>query len=180
MSSPEIYLHTTHRTISWFRRAFQDGTLDIAPNFQRHAVWTNLQKSFLMDTVLNGLPIPEIYMQDPVTSDGDEKHIVVDGQQRIRSILEFVSNDLLLEGEDVDRKWRGRRFDDLDDDEKRVVFGYKFVARILPPNLSEKDIRSVFTRINKNVEALTDQELRNSTYAGPFIRTRRDHRRRYP
>ena len=174
MISPEIYLHTTHRTISWFRRAYRDGTLDIAPNFQRNAVWTNLQKSFLIDTVLNGLPIPEIYMQDPVTSDGDEKHIIVDGQQRIRSILEFVSNDLLLEGEDVDRKWRGRRFDDLSDEEKRVVFGYKFVARILPPHLSEREIRSVFTRINKNVEELTDQELRNSTYAGHFIRTIKD------
>jgi hypothetical protein len=174
MNSPEVYLHTTHRTISWFRKAYQDGTLDIAPNFQRHAVWTSLQKSYLIDTVLNGLPIPEIYMQDPVSVDGTEKHIVVDGQQRIRSVLEFIEDSLVLEGDDVSRQWRGRRFSDLSDDEKRTVFGYKFVARILPSNLSEAEIRAVFSRINKNVEALTDQEPRNSTYAGPFIQTIKD------
>lgn len=171
MSSPEVYLHTTHRTVSWFKKVYLDQSLDIAPNFQRHAVWTNVQKSFLIDTILNGLPIPEIYMQDPVSVDGIERHIVVDGQQRIRSVLEFVENELVLEGEDVARHWRGRRFDDLTNDEKRTVFAYKFVARILPPQLSEDQIRAVFTRINKNVEALTDQELRNSTYAGPFIQT---------
>jgi uncharacterized protein with ParB-like and HNH nuclease domain len=174
MTNPEVYLHTTHRTISWFRKAYQDETLDIAPNFQRHAVWTNLQKSYLIDTVLSGLPIPEIYMQDPVSVDGTEKHIVVDGQQRIRSVLEFVDNSLILEGDDVSRQWRGRCFDDLSDDEKRAVFAYKFVARILPPRLTETEIRAVFSRINKNVEALTDQELRNSTYSGPFIQTIKD------
>ena len=174
MNNPEVYLHTTHRTVSWFKKAYLDGSLDIAPNFQGNAVWTDIQKSYLIDTILQGMPIPEIYMQDPVDADGDERHIVVDGQQRLRSVLEFVNNELSLEGDDVARKWRGLTFDDLGEAEKKAVFGYKFVARILPAHLSEDEIRGVFSRINKNVESLTDQELRNSTYGGPFIRTVKD------
>ena len=49
------------------------------------------------------------------------------------------------------------------------MFSYKFVVRILPG--SEEDIRLIFARLNRNVEALNDQELRNATYSGPFIRT---------
>jgi hypothetical protein len=129
-----------------------------------------VQKSFLIDTILNGLPIPELYMQDVGTDTGDEEHIVVDGQQRIRAVLDFTQGNFTLEGNDVARSWRGMRFDDLSVDQKKLVFGYKFVVRILPSELKEEEIRRIFARINKNTVALTDQEIRNATYWGPFIK----------
>lgn len=166
----ENFLHTTHRTVTWFNKAFASEELELAPQFQRHAVWTSRQKSYLIDTILNGLPIPEIYMQDRGDETGKEQHIVVDGQQRIRAVLDYVQGNLALEGDDVAKKWRGLLFDDLSPDEKKTIFGYKFVVRILPPELIEEEIRRIFARINKNVVALTDQELRNATYWGPFIK----------
>jgi hypothetical protein len=170
MTQTDNFLHTTHRTVTWFRKAFQNGELTLSPPFQRNAVWTNVQKSFLIDTVLNGLPIPELYMQDVGTETGEEEHIVVDGQQRIRAILDFTQGNLSLEGADVARSWRGMKFDDLSVDQKKAVFGYKFVVRILPSELKEEEIRRIFARINKNTVALTDQEIRNATYWGPFIK----------
>lgn len=168
---PENYLHTTHRTANWFRKAFDNDALHLTPPYQRQAVWTNLQKSYLIDTVLNGLPIPELYMQDISDEGGNERHIVVDGQQRIRAVLEFLEGALALEGEDVSAQWRGRKFEELSSDQKKSIFNYKFVVRILPSELRDEDIRSVFSRINKNVVNLNDQELRNATYSGKFIRT---------
>lgn len=167
--APDNYLHTTHRTVNWFRKTFEAEELVLTPPYQRQAVWTPLQQSYLLDTILNGLPIPELYMQDVGDADGNEKHIVVDGQQRIRAVLEYVEGQYSLEGPDVSAPWRNREFKDLHDDQKKCILGYKFVVRILPAELRDEDIRAVFSRINKNVVNLNDQELRNATYSGEFI-----------
>ncbi len=168
MATAENYLHTTHRTVSWFNKAFQRNELVLSAPFQRNPVWTTAQKSYLIDTILQGLPVPELYMQDVVDPGGEERNIVVDGQQRIRACLDYVMGEYALEGEEVQARWRGLKFDDLDDDEKQAVFGYKLVVRILPA-MSEEELRRIFARLNRNVVALNPQELRNATYWGPFI-----------
>lgn len=169
MTQSDKYLHTTHRTVSWFNKAHQREELELSAPFQRNPVWTPAQKSYLIDTILHGLPVPELYMQDVVDDEGEERHIVVDGQQRIRAVLDFVQGEYAMEGEDVSAKWRGSDFESLLPAEKQIVFGYKFVVRVLP-DMEEEELRRIFTRLNRNVVALNDQELRNATYWGPFIR----------
>jgi Protein of unknown function DUF262 len=170
MSQAENFLHTTHRTVSWFKKALGNGELELVAPFQRNPVWTDIQKSFLIDTILNQFPIPELYMQDIVNGNGDERYIVVDGQQRIRAVLDYLQGDYSLEGEEVSRQWRGLHFEELSVDEKKLVFGYKFVVRILPI-MDDEGVRKIFTGLNRNVVSLNDQELRNATYWGPFIDT---------
>jgi hypothetical protein len=169
MSQAENFLHTTHRTVSWFKKTFGNNELELAAPFQRNPVWTNTQKAFLIDTILNQFPIPELYMQDVVSGNGEEQYIVVDGQQRVRAVLDFLQGNYSLDGEEVSRQWRNLRFEELGVDEKKVVFGYKFVVRILP-QMSEEGLRKIFTRLNRNVVALNEQELRNATYWGSFIK----------
>jgi hypothetical protein len=168
MSNADSFLHITHRTVAWFRKAAEGEGLVLAAPFQRNAVWTIKQKAYFIDTILNGLPIPELYMQDVGYADGSESHIVIDGQQRIRAALGFVNGEFALEGEDVAEKWRGKRFDDLTEAQRRDVFAYKFVVRILPP-APESEVRAIFSRLNRNTVALNEQEIRNSTYWGAFI-----------
>jgi uncharacterized protein with ParB-like and HNH nuclease domain len=170
MPQDSNFLHTTHRTITWFNKAFQNDELELAAPFQRNPVWTCIQKSYLIDTILLELPVPELYMQDLVDPQGSEMHIVVDGQQRIRACLEFVAGDYALEGEDVSSRWRGSKFVDLSPEEKQAIFSYKFVVRVLP-QMREDELRKIFARLNRNVVALNEQELRNATYWGPFITT---------
>lgn len=169
MTQPDNFLHTTHRTVSWFRKTHEAGELQLAAPFQRNPVWTDAQKAYLIDTILNGLPIPELYMQDVGNEEGDETHIVVDGQQRIRAVLDFLQGSYELNGDDITRKWRGLNFEALPADDKKTVFGYKFVVRILPA-MEEDALRKIFARLNRNVVSLNEQELRNATYWGPFIR----------
>ena len=139
------------------------------PPFQRNPVWTHPQKSYLIDSILNGFPVPEIYMQEYVDESGNEKHIIIDGQQRIRACLEFVEGKFEIKA-DESPTWGRMKFDDLSPEDKRKIFGYKFIVRQLP-DMSDEDIRGVFQRLNKNVVALNAQELRQATYWGPFIRT---------
>lgn len=162
------YLDTSNQNIAWFRKQYDLGQLEMSPPFQRNPVWTINQKSFLIDSVLLGYPIPEIYIQEKITDSGDSKYIIVDGQQRIRSILEFIRGDFAIaEGES--QKWASFSFDDLSSDDKKNFFAYKFVVRNLP-DTTDSEIRSIFQRINKNNIALNAQELRQSTYSGEFIK----------
>lgn len=170
MIDRDNYLHTTHRTVTWFQKAAQRDELDLAAPFQRNPVWTDLQKAFLIDSILQGYPIPELYMSDSVNAVGDEIHTVIDGQQRIRACLDYLSGEYKLQGDDIQGKWKGKKFDALGADEKQTIFSYKFVVRILPA-MNESDLRKIFSRLNRNVVALNDQELRNATYWGGFIST---------
>lgn len=166
------FLNTTNRTVVWFKKANDNGDLQMKPPFQRNPVWTPPQKSYLIDSILNGFPIPEIYMQEFVDEAGNEQHIIIDGQQRIRACLEFVEGRYEIK-EDESPNWGGMSFDDLSPEEKKRVFGYTFIVRVLP-EMSDEDIRGIFQRLNKNVVALNSQELRQATYWGPFIRTMQD------
>jgi hypothetical protein len=163
------YLNSTIQNISWFNKLHEDGELDMSPPYQRKPVWVDKQKSYLIDTILHGYPIPEIYMQQVMEADGTSKHIVVDGQQRIRSVLDFIQGKFTLDPKDSpDLADIG--FEDLTTRQKKDFFGYNFVIRTLP-DLPETELREIFRRINTNVLALNAQELRQAIYWGHFIFT---------
>ncbi len=162
---------STENSIAWFRQHFDDGSLVIQPAFQRRPVWTEIQKSNLIESVLLSLPIPEIYMTSNVEPDGATTHLVVDGQQRITSILEFVgAGDLRafeLKGLRTGSRWEGFTFELLSDTEKSQFYGYALAVRLLP-EVSFEDIQDLFIRFNKYLTPLNPQELRHATYTGPF------------
>jgi uncharacterized protein with ParB-like and HNH nuclease domain len=162
------FLETTTRTVSWFKKANSNNELQMKPPFQRNPVWTTPQKSYLIDSILNGFPIPELYMQQTVDEQGNEQHIVVDGQQRIRACLEFIEGVFPINEEETP-SWGNMAFDDLSESDKKKIYGYKFIVRVLP-DIPDEEIRAIFQRINKNVVALNAQELRQATYWGPFIK----------
>ncbi len=161
------YLSTTHRSVVWFKKAFESGDLIITAPFQRNPVWSARQQSALIDTILLEYPIPELYMQDLTDAQGGQKYILVDGQQRIRAVLDFLANQLELEDESP--HWAGMRFEDLTETDKKKVYEYSFVIRQLP-DIPDAEIRIIFQRLNRNTMTLTAQELRHATYWGPFIK----------
>ncbi|MGZ8191639.1 MAG: DUF262 domain-containing protein [Methylococcaceae bacterium] len=163
------FLTTTNKTIVWFKKANDNGDLQMKPPFQRNPVWTLPQKSYLIDSILNGYPVPELYMQEFVDENGNEQHIIIDGQQRTRACLDFIEGKFSIKA-DESPTWGGMRFDDLSGDDKKKIYGYTFIVRVLP-EMSDDDIRGIFQRLNKNVVALNTQELRQATYWGPFIQT---------
>ena len=161
------FLNSTRRSVAWFKQAHDNQQLIMRPPFQRNPVWTESQQSFLIDTIMRGYPIPELYMQETVDESGSERYVVVDGQQRVRAFLLFIEGKLAL-NRDKSPQWADMRFDDLGPDQKRLVFGYNFIVRQLP-SIPDPEIREIFGRLNLNNVALNRQELRHATYWGPFI-----------
>ena len=162
-------ISATNHKISWFLREDNDGQLDLSPDFQRRPVWTEEQASYLIDTILNKLPFPEIYVRSKSSPAGKTLHAVVDGQQRIRSILRFGRNDLELTGEEITPRLAGKSFEDLTDSEKEEFWDYEVVVRDLGA-AKDGEIRDLFRRLNINSVVLTDQEFRHAKFKGRFIK----------
>ncbi len=164
------FLDITTRTVAWLKNTLDDGRLTIKPPYQRNPVWVQPQKAALIDTILRGYPIPEIYIQDTVDSKGTEHHYVVDGQQRIRACLEFVGGGFPLD-EKTSPEYGEVLFEELPAEaDRQKIYGYKFVVRVMP-EVPDEEIRFIFKRLNQNVVALNRQELRHSTYWGQFIQS---------
>ena len=158
----------TNHPISWFKKHHLDGNLDLSPTFQRKPVWSDYQASYLVDSILNNLPVPEVFLRTITTQDGDSRVEVVDGQQRLRAIIRFFSGDLSLSGPDVSESWRGTEWSDLSGPQRAEFWSYKIVTREME-GVSDAEVRDMFRRLNSNQSSLNDQELRHSQYSGQFI-----------
>ncbi|MDP9194029.1 MAG: DUF262 domain-containing protein [Acidobacteriota bacterium] len=159
----------TNHPLSWLKKFHLDGELDLSPRFQRKPVWSDSQASFLVDSILNNLPIPEIFLRTSTTPAGETKVEVVDGQQRLRAIIRFFTGDLGLEGEDVSDDWKGMSWKRLSDAQREQFWSFKIVVRELE-GASDSEVRNMFHRLNANQLALNDQELRHAQYSGRFIK----------
>ena len=163
--------------LSWFRDRYRDGTLTIKPPYQRKPVWAARQKCSLIESILLRLPIPEIYIQQTTSPEGDTSYAIVDGQQRIRSVLQFVGseqdpkeeehNKFALDMLPADSEWKDVTFSELSSDTKKEFYGYHFVVRYLFTD-SEAALRDMFERLNRYLTPLKPQELRNARFTGPF------------
>src|SRR5436305_8896409 len=78
------------QAISWFQKEYKEGVIALRPPYQRKPVWAARQKCYLIESILYGLPIPEIFVHETTTVEGNTLHAVVDGQQRIRTVLQFL------------------------------------------------------------------------------------------
>jgi len=169
---------STEHPVTWFRDRYREGTLEIKPPYQRKPVWTPRQKCYLIESILLGLPVPEIYIQHITSAEGKTTFAIVDGQQRIRTVLQFIGaetdpdqeeyNKFPLDKLEPQSAWKNLTFAALDDETKKKFYGYQFSARYLNTE-SDEEVRDMFRRLNKYLTPLKPQELRNATYSGPFV-----------
>ncbi|QMU67654.1 DUF262 domain-containing protein [Streptacidiphilus sp. P02-A3a] len=158
------------KTVAEFRSLDKSGELILQPEYQRQAVWPERAKVSLMETILLGYPIPEIYLAYETSPEGEQTASVVDGQQRLTSLLEFLTNKFPLDGledEKLSKSFEGKFFRELPDDVRQEFFQYRFPIRRLS-NLADEFVRAVFARVNRVNMVLTEQELRNALLPGPF------------
>jgi hypothetical protein len=168
----------TEHPLSWFKDRYMGGELVIQPPYQRKAIWSAKQKCYLVETILMGFPVPEIYLQHTTTPAGESTYTVVDGQQRIRAALQFVGaetdtneaahNEFTLDRLPSTSKWKDATFGRLPDETKKKFYSYIFAVRYIETDDS-KEIIDIFERLNKYLSPLKPQELRNAKYSGPFI-----------
>jgi hypothetical protein len=170
--------NASEQTIGWFKDRYLEDSLEIRPSYQRRPVWAPRQKSNLIESILLGLPVPEIYVHVSTSDEGKTTYAVVDGQQRIRTILQFLGldkdeseageNRFELTDLPSDSPWRATTFEGLTPEQKKAFYGHRLAVRFLT-DATEDSVRDLFRRLNTYLTKLNDQELRNATYSGPFV-----------
>jgi hypothetical protein len=168
---------TTTKTVykvSDFLSWQKNGELELSSSFQRRSVWSPSAKSYLIDTIIRGLPIPLIFLRDRTdVSTCKTIRVVVDGQQRIRTVLSYVAPTLLIDKPFLIKKAHNSKladksFQDLPVDIKETILTYEFPVHVLPSNTDDKEVLKIFARMNATGVKLNGQELRNAEFSGEF------------
>jgi hypothetical protein len=125
--------------------------------------WPQAARSFLIDTVLHGYPVPKIILaqQTDLRTRKTVKEIV-DGQQRSMAIFDFYANGFPVSGESP---FAGRRFSDLEPQEQQAFLAYSLGVDIFT-GADEQAIRQTFRRMNSYTVPLNPQEQRFATHQG--------------
>lgn len=134
-----------------------DGQLNIRPAYQREFIYKEKQRNEVIHTVRKGFPLNTMYWA--VSGDGFE---LMDGQQRTLSICQYVNNEYSVE---IDGSPRG--FANLTAEKQQQILDYELSIYVCAGTEDEK--LDWFKIINIAGEKLTDQELRNAIYTGPWL-----------
>lgn len=136
------------------------GMLDTSPDFQRKLVWKKQHKYHFIETILLNYPFPEIYI---ASSDIDvetlkSKEIVVDGKQRLTTIVDYIKGI-----NDFEKQIRVLPFEKLSTDEKKDFLNYLVTVKDLK-DLKKELITEIFQRINSTEYSLNSIEKTNAEY----------------
>ena len=139
------------------------------PEFQRKLVWTSVQASRFIESLLLGLPVPGVFLfKEPDT----KRLMVVDGQQRLRTVHGFyhgLFNERAFKLQGVSEEFNGKTYRQLDDHDRREIDTAIIHATIFQqdePSDDRSSVYSVFERLNTGGTALSPQEIRACIYRG--------------
>ena len=139
----------------------REGRINPKPQYQRTAVWTLPRKQLLIDSILRGYDLPKFYLR---SSDGQYEHEVVDGQQRLHAIWEFLNDEYAL-GEDSNDisgfgALVGKKWSQLSSSARDQIGEFE-LSIALVEEAKELEIRQLFLRLQEGV-SLTPPEKRNA------------------
>ena len=169
----------TQQDLSWFLDLYKQEKLNLDPGYQRRSVWTRKDKTFFLNTIINNYPCPAIYIQKETDDNFETIYNVVDGKQRLMTIIGFYHNKIKL-GDDFNnteldnKKWR-----DIEDREiKKRFLNYSFNVETLD-SIDDAGWNLVFDRLNRNSKTLSHQELRHARFDGWLV-SRAEHEASQP
>ena len=150
-----------------FREMKENGTLVTQPKFQRREVWTTPKKSYLIDTILRQMPIPPIYLR--IAQSPDRRKIVrevIDGQQRITAILDFMDDKYSLSPAQTSA-YGTNRYSKLSREQQDLIAQTSLMCESFH-GISDAEVLEIFARVNTYSVKLNRQELLNGKYFGFF------------
>lgn len=141
--------------------------LELNPRFQRRPVWTDKAKSYLIDTILRGKPIPKVFIRQKINvTTKTSIREVVDGQQRLRTILSFIKDGFVV-SKRHNPEYGGLLFSQLPEAIQAQVLAYEVSVDLLI-NLPDPEVLDIFSRLNSYAVILNEQEKINADHFGPF------------
>lgn len=169
MANPDTERRPTLQPVAWVKDMDRSGQLDLDPPYQRRSVWNRQYQQFFIDTILKNYPVPPIFVNIEVQSDGTTIYHVIDGKQRLLAILEFLKDLFPISKADYSPpELAGKYFSELEREKRQRIFSY-FLPFEFFSDISQEKVTEIFDRFNRNVQRLNAQELRHARYSGAFI-----------
>ncbi|MEO0021945.1 MAG: DUF262 domain-containing protein [candidate division WOR-3 bacterium] len=163
----KIIFRPTEYSINDFLAWARQGGLELSPKFQRRRVWSEKAKSYLLDTIVRGLPMPPVFIREKIDlATRKTTREVIDGQQRLSAILDFLNDGfkiLKTHNEEIG----GIYFSQLPEDIQREFLTYQITVNIVQ-TMDDRDILGIFARLNSYTVPLNKTELLNAKYFGRF------------
>ncbi len=173
----DIFAFNESRSCADLKRMYDKKQLDISPNFQREQVWKLPDRTRFLDSLLKNLPIPSMCISLDIKS---QKRIVIDGLQRISTIVQFldaVENNTetfqLSSLGDVDERLSGKTIRQIKNDSAEVIAAIENASipvTVLRCDLDKRNhmeyIFTIFHRLNTGGIKLNNQEIRNCIFNG--------------
>lgn len=159
-------------TISSFHEGFLLNKYDMNPKYQRKSLWSEEQQSLLIDSILKNIPIPPVFLREMIDKEGKTKYEVIDGKQRLTSIISFINGNIST-SDDIDDPLHnleiaGVTFEELKEEENLADYLDDFWSYPIPieyiKTKNDAIIDRIFDRLNRSGEKLNGQELRNATF----------------
>ncbi|KAF5422031.1 MAG: hypothetical protein C5S45_02940 [Candidatus Methanocomedens sp.] len=170
----EINSYTVGNSVRTIIDMIDHDIIDLKPEFQRDFVWDIRRASKLIDSLLCNLPIPNTLLGKFKKT---EKFIVIDGQQRLKSIFFFLKGQFIENGQVKpfklrgleDKSWNGKLFSELDEVLQRKILNSMINSTILDNiDSNPRIVFEIFYRLNTGGVPLTNQEVRNCIFSGDF------------
>jgi uncharacterized protein with ParB-like and HNH nuclease domain len=152
--------------VHYIKKNVDGGHLNV-PDFQRNDVWKNPDKSRLIESILRGIPIPMIYL----AKEEGKKYAVIDGQQRIKSIVQYLDDKFGLSGLQVLTYLKNQRYSNLKGKHKPLasrLLDAEIPVIIITARADDEIVYEIFDRINTSGMKLNPQEIRNCMYHGGY------------
>lgn len=145
-----------------------DRTEMFMPEYQREYKWSIKQQSEFIESLMIDLPIPYIYVADVSDGDDEGRIEIIDGSQRIRTLVRFLTDMFELEDLNLVPELNNIKFSDLSGSRK-LRFNRKTVRFIELMDVDEEARRQIFYRLNSGGVKLNPMEIRYGTSDGEFL-----------
>lgn len=148
--------------------SYKRGETILSPKFQRRPVWDYKAKSYLIDSIICGFPIPRIFIRESTNLDMSAKREIVDGQQRLKTIFDFL-NDGFKISRVHNAEYGNMTYSELPESIQRDFLKYP-ISAVLLIDLNDNEVFDIFARLNTYSVKLNNQELLNSQFFGVYKR----------
>ena len=156
-------------TVANYCAAMQRNEIRVNREYQRSdKVWPPAARSFLIETILLGFPMPKLYLyQITDLKSRSTYHEIVDGQQRSQTIIDFFEDKIRVSNRSEIDDARGKRYSDLPEELQQQFLDYSLPVDTFVSSTPD-EIREVFRRINSYTVPLNPEEQRHAEYQGAF------------
>lgn len=147
-------------SVKYMLELMEQDLIELNPGYQRRRVWKdNKKKSLLIESLMLRIPIPAFYFYE----NEDGKYQVIDGQQRLTTIKEFVDGEFRLSGlEYLGKEYNKKKFKNLDTKYVQRIYRTQIAVNILDARSPKNVIYDIFRRVNTGGVNLNPQEMRNA------------------